>query len=306
MEGKIENGKNFECEFCTNKFKSLQAVKGHQKRTKYCIKIQKQKIDKELISTDLKTCDFCQKEFASDTIPRHLKTCKEKIKKESEIVQEDLTKVKDELIKENDTLKKRILLLDTKSDISTENIVEENTMLKKKVLFLQHESEIKDIVSRAIRTTRNKIYKPDSDPNEPPKTLTLEEKIESITSPMDFEDIDKLVEIVDNFYTIDYAVEGQKGLADFANKYILRDKNGNLNYICINQEQQIFIYKDINDDLQTDINTKKLTEYIIRSGIPKKSRKLIEELEKEIEIEIEERNKVIRASRLEEEEENNQ
>ena len=51
----------------------------------------------------------------------------------------------------------------------------------------------------------------------------------------------------------------------------MKDKNGDLMYVCTDPSRQIFKYKDISGELKKDVEAKKLTNYIVDGGIKKKT-----------------------------------
>ena len=60
------------CDFCNNEFSNKQNLNAHQKRAKYCLKLQGVSgVEKNYI------CDYCKKEFnVSSNYKRHIKRCK--------------------------------------------------------------------------------------------------------------------------------------------------------------------------------------------------------------------------------------
>ena len=95
-------------------------------------------------------------------------------------------------------------------------------------------------------------------------------KILNITSTIDFNDSDKVKNIIQNNYSLEYFLDGQKGIADFALKNLLKDENGNLSYVCTDPSRQIFKYKDTTGSIHKDVEAKKLTEYLVDGGLNKK------------------------------------
>lgn len=62
-----------ECQFCHNKFSNKQNLNAHQKRAKYCLKIQGKNAEIEY------TCNSCKKSFLCTTkLRRHEKNCSSK------------------------------------------------------------------------------------------------------------------------------------------------------------------------------------------------------------------------------------
>ena len=99
-----------------------------------------------------------------------------------------------------------------------------------------------------------------------PKNTTL-----NITSCIDFDNIDKIKDVIENDFNINYAINGQKGIANFVKDKILKDDNGKPLYICTDPSRQIFKYKDSAGEIKKDVEAKKLTEYIVDGGIKKKT-----------------------------------
>ena len=88
---------------------------------------------------------------------------------------------------------------------------------------------------------------------------------------MDFKNIEKAKSLIDDRLNINYIVDGQKGLARFVKDTLLTDDQGNLLYICTDPSRHIFKYKDSTGEIKKDIEAKKLTSYILDSGIRTKS-----------------------------------
>lgn len=76
------------CEFCKGNFKTMNNLKTHQKRAKYCIKIQEE--ENIFVENDMKKCDYCFNLYTPNVLKKHLEICK--IKKE-EIIKEDKEKI---------------------------------------------------------------------------------------------------------------------------------------------------------------------------------------------------------------------
>jgi hypothetical protein len=51
--------------------------------------------------------------------------------------------------------------------------------------------------------------------------------------------------------------------------YILRDENGNLNYLCTDLSRKIFKFKNKIGQLEKDVNAQKLTNLLTENGILK-------------------------------------
>jgi len=88
---------------------------------------------------------------------------------------------------------------------------------------------------------------------------------------MDFNDIDKIKNTIENRLNINHVVDGQKGLANFVKDNLLTDDSSNLLYVCTDPSRHIFKYKDSSGEVKKDVEAKKLTSYILEGGIKKKS-----------------------------------
>jgi hypothetical protein len=128
----------------------------------------------------------------------------------------------------------------------------ENNNLKEQIKLLQQIIEKTKITNNTTNNTIN--------------NTTL-----NITTSIDFNDTDKIKDIINDDFNINYAVNGQKGLAKFVTDKFLTDKNGNLLYICTDPSRQIFKYKDSTGEIKKDVEAKKLTNYIVDGGIKQKT-----------------------------------
>jgi hypothetical protein len=225
------------CNFCNKSFKNRSNLRNHQQTAKYCLKIQKENENISIVE-NFKECEYCQKSFASNVIKRHIENCKNK---------------KEKYIFDNEKIKELEI---------------ENQELKEKVNKLNDElNELRGEL---------KVYKKDHDylidiARQPKSSITNNNKILNISSCIDFTDINKIRDIIDNNFNIEYILDGQKGFAKFALDNLLRDDDGNLKYMCTDPSRNIFKYKDNLGDIQKDVEAKKLTNYLVDGGIKKKA-----------------------------------
>ena len=276
------------CEFCNKELCSNSALNYHKKTAKYCLKLQ----GVEIKNNEVFTCEFCNKDFS---LKHHLSThklvcknkekyelinkikeeLKEQFEKEKEELKEQFEKEKEELkkcfekekeelqeffkkeirYKENiiNDLKvkeKIIRELQYKEDIISE-LKEEKSELKGQLMTLKDDhSVLKEIAKQPKHTTNNTLH---------------------ITSSIDFDNIDKIKDVIDNDFNINYAIDGQKGVAKFVKEKLLQDDSGNYMYVCTDPSRQIFKYKDNKGEIKKDVEAKKLTNYIVDGGIKKKT-----------------------------------
>ena len=232
-----------ECEFCNKILSTVYSLKTHQKTVKSCL--QKQgKINQ--INFE---CEFCLKNFTSkDNLNTHYKICKEKIK--DSVVEEELDKIKEEHRQELDKIKE-----EHRQEI--DKLKEENNLLKGKLSILEN--------------NQNCIYDIAKQPKIANSNTNNNNKILSINSHMDFNNTEHVKKIIEEKYDTKYLFQGQKGVAQFAVDYILKDDNGELRYVCTDPSRQIFKYKDSEGCIKKDVEAKKLTGFLVNSGIQEKT-----------------------------------
>ncbi len=148
------------CQFCNNEFSNKQNLNYHQKKTKYCLKIQG-----KLSTASTFKCTICHKEFMSGvTLRRHQKNCTipnglqkyiEKIKEENLLLKkeleikhykEQLEKLKEEICKSQEESRAKIALL--------ENTIKELREDKK-----QLQASYENIATTSILNDKDKIVK---------------------------------------------------------------------------------------------------------------------------------------------------
>jgi hypothetical protein len=232
---------SFICKFCDSNFKIEYNLKLHQKRAKYCLKIQEE--NNILTNNDFKKCSFCEFVTVPHQIKRHESTCKHKGEKIILNYEE-----------ENELLKKNIYEYKEEIELLKQNIINKDieiASLKSKIeIYEDDHNTVKDIAKqpRYIKNTNKIVFK----------------------TPFDF-DIDKTKEMIDNNFTENYIFNGQKGIAKFTVDNLLKDDNGDLKYVCTDPSRQIFKYKDSDGDIKKDIEAKKLTNLLVDSGIREKT-----------------------------------
>ena len=232
-----------ECEFCNNSFSNISNLRYHKKTNKKCQIIQKQKKDVEIESFN---CLFCNKTFTKQTIKIHNKICKKKLNTELR-----------QLLSENTELRQ---LLSGKD--------EEN-----KRLLNEKDEEIKKLQMRIIELeTENKIYLQDREVVQKmamqPKTTNTNNKIKINNF---FDNPERIKQMIDEKLNKDYVSDGQRGVAQFAYDTLLKDVDGNKNYICSDPSRHIFKFQNSEGNIEKDIKAVKLTNMLIDAGIASKS-----------------------------------
>jgi len=242
---------SIECEFCNKEFSTKGNLIKHQKSTKYCIKIQKERG----ISVDEPhkyNCKFCNKNFyEKSNYTKHEIICSEKPNKEKEELYAEIEKLKS-IISEKD---ERILDLEGEvAQLKEENrmieIKTEKRMLEKQTQHLQ--STVDEIAKQPRTTNNNKIL---------------------ITTPLDLSK-ESVKTAIEAGFSHEHLALGQKGVAQFAYNNILKDSDGKLKYVCTDPSRQIFQYKSNDGKIQKDVRATKLTKAILNGDIKQTSHKI--------------------------------
>ena len=223
------------CEFCNKEYKNISNLNNHQKTAKFCLKIQKGEQKGEQ-NLEL-TCDLCDKILSSKyRLDSHKLTCKvnKKIMYEDLI---DIIKQKDEEIKQKDY---RIIELESKLEMSE-----------------KFQDCLTDIAKQPKIQTNQQIQN-NKYINLSPLNLTPE----------------YVKDKVENNFTKNNFLEGQKGVAEFVFDNLLKDENGKTKYICNDSSRHKYTYKAEDGEIKTDIKAKKITD-MIKNDIIKKSNDII-------------------------------
>ena len=236
-----------ECNFCNKIFASKSSLNVHQKTTKYCLKLQGKNEEKNF------ECEYCNKIFTVKiNLISHYGICKEKELK--------------------DKCKKREEILIKELNKETEKFRKEFEIVLK-----QKEEEINELKQKIAELTgRLYTFKDDHDlikeiAKQPKNTTNNNNNTLNISTSLDFDNIDRIKDVIENDFNINYAINGQKGIANLVKDKLLKDDNGKPLYICTDPSRQIFKYKDSTGEIKKDVEAKKLTEYIVDGGIKKKT-----------------------------------
>ena len=220
-----------ECEFCEKNFSSTSNLRYHKKTNKKCQEIQLQQ-DKEIVFENV-NCDFCDKNFTKQTIKIHYKTCKKKIDIELKNLISDKDKEIKKLKKDNKKLQMRIIELEAENKI-----------------YLQDRDLVQKLAAQ-------------------PKTTNNDNRIR-INNNF-FDNPERIKQMIDEKLTKDYISEGQKGVAQFACKNLLKDENGNMNYVCSDLSRLVFKFYNSEGNIEKDVKANKLTNMLIEAGIANKA-----------------------------------
>ena len=248
------------CQYCNKIYSSKSSLNNHQKTAKFCIKLQ---------NTNTNTifdCSYCKKNFTSKyNLSLHLNICKNQTKyniKKEEEYEDQLEKQKEEykeqLQKQKEEYKEQ---LEKQKEEYKEQLEKQKEEYKEQLEKQEHQiKELQQTIERIV----NKAI-------ERPTTTNTTNNTLNISSSIDFNDVDKVKNIIEDKLDIRYVIDGQKGIANFIKDNILTDDNGELIYVCTDPSRGVFKFKDTTGELKKDLEAKKLTSYILEGGINKKS-----------------------------------
>jgi len=240
------------CEFCDSKFISISNLNYHIKNNKKCQVIQQEKNVNSI--TTLSSCEFCNKNFRNDNLNTHHKNCKKKSDFE-------INKLKKLLIEKDEEI----------NNLRNEKDEEINNLRNEK------DEEINNLRLRiAELETQNKIYLQDRElvqklAMQPKNTNTTTTNNDNRINNNFFDDPERIKRMINEKLNEDYVCDGQKGVAQFAYDALLKDEDGNKNYICSDPSRQIFKFKNSEGNIEKDFKAIKLTNMLIDAGISSKS-----------------------------------
>jgi hypothetical protein len=220
------------CEYCNNVFKTLKIMNKHQKTAKFCLIKQK----KQIICESCNNISFCENDFEN-----HQNNCIVFLK----------SKIK-ELQDEN----KDIQYYQNETEFYKKQLTEKDNHYEKQLV--EKDNQIKHLQDQIVSITKTAISKPTTTTNINNKILNM-----SVLN-LDNENVKS---IINDKYNLDVISDGQKGIAKFATNFLLKDSNGNLNYVCTDPSRKIFKYKNLDGELEKDINAQRLTNILSDNGI---------------------------------------
>jgi len=238
---------SFECKYCKKSYVSKGNLKTHQKTAKYCLEIQKNFKDSQIedINIDMSyVCTYCNKSFASkQRYNSHLEICVVKFKK---II----------------------------ADLENKNKEQEKTIvdLQNKINVVAVETEVRILREQNERSTTT-VEEIAKQPRINASTTNNNNQKVLINTPMDMS-ISTLNQAIQNGFSDEYLIQGQKGVARFAYDNILKDEQGKLKYICTDAARQIFQYKNEDGSMQKDVRATKLTKALLDSELKSASHKI--------------------------------
>ena len=231
------------CEYCKKSYNSKYILLKHQKTTKKCLKIQESLRDNLGETFDIEIvnypCEYCEREFTTrQAYKKHNDICISRYKQEISLLRTEL----DEKTNKNTELDQKILILET-----------ENRMLREQ--------------NERSTTTVEEIAK------QPRVNTTNNNNKILINTPIDLSQT-SVKQAIEEGFSDEYLIQGQKGVAKFAFDNILKDEEGKLKYICTDAARQIFQFKNEDGSIQKDVRATKLTKALLNGEIKSTSHKI--------------------------------
>jgi hypothetical protein len=265
-----------ECQFCNNIFGDTKMLRQHQKKTKYCLKIQEIKAKEEDVGlaklveeakakeieenkakerkeaeelilkekTKELTCNFCSNEFKTKyLLNNHQKQAKYCLKiQESQNSEEIITSF--------------ITCKYCNKNFSTGNFSRHDLSCKKKIKSLTEEiSKLKDekveiykaVAERAQATIEEIAKKPTYHKI---STKNIQNNIIANLTPLDLSE--NRVALIAEKYTKSDFYQGQKGVAQIVHKHLLTDMSGKSQIVCTDAKQGAFHHKSLDGEQVID------------------------------------------------------
>ena len=265
-----------QCQFCKNMFGDTKMLKQHQKKTKYCLKIQESKAKEEADAKERKdaeeralkdnelSCQFCGKKCKTKYILNNHQTqakyCLkiQESQNSDEIIASLITckfcekNFSRATFKRHDsTCKKKIQFLN--DEIIRLKVAEKDQEIAILKMKAEKEHEIGSIykksAERAHATIEEIAMKPTYQKNST-KNIQNNLMIANLT-PLDLAQA-RVDSIIDEKYTKNDFYEGQKGAAQVIHKHILTDYSGKSQIVCTDTERGTFHHIDVNGDHVVD------------------------------------------------------
>ena len=216
-------------------------------------------------------CEYCKKNYSSKSnLTNHQKTAKYCLKIQSEL---GLSNNKQKSYncqycnKKFSSNQRLNYHLETCVD-KYENIINENQKLKDHIIELETENRLLRENFKENQSTINEIAKQ-------PRVATTTNNHNKImiNTPIDLSQ-STVQQAIQNGFSEDYLMQGQKGVARFAYDNILKDEQGKLKYICTDASRQIFQFKNEDGSIQKDVKATKLTKALLEGELKSASHKM--------------------------------
>ena len=260
-----------QCQFCNNMFGDTKMLKQHQKKTKYCLKIQEAQAKAKKVETiklqetiSELTCQFCSKQFKTKYLLRiHQTQAKYCLKIQESQNSEAITSclVTCKFCNKNFsalTFNRHDVTCKKKNQFLLNQKDEEIT--KMKIEKAEEISLIYKATAERAQATIEEIAKQPTYQKISTRNIQNNLMISSLT-PLDLSQA-RVDSIIDEKYTKNDFYGGQKAAAQVVYKCITTDSNGKSQIVCTDTERGTFHHIDVNGEHVVDYKNRDLIEKV--------------------------------------------
>jgi hypothetical protein len=217
------------CEYCNKSFGTKSSLIYHQKTAKYCLELRGEK------KMDI-ICEHCEQKFSrKSNLVCHYNSCVKKMINEShKPFYSKIEQYKEQLA----------------------YLKEEISELKR----LNHELAIKAI-NKPSYITNNELSDNRTINNSNSNNKMIDNRILNMV-PMSSLTPEKILKCLEENFTENHLMKGQKGVAEICVEKMLKDKDQKYLLKCTDPSRKIFIYIDEDGKIQKDVNADKLTKML--------------------------------------------
>ena len=216
-------------------------------------------------------CNFCKKEFETvSSLNKHKKYAKYCLKIQNNLIDEKkfICSCCDKILSTKQRLESHKLICKSiKKELKIEEIENKNKEMENEIIKLKTQLEIYKKFSEDDRECIKDIAKQPRIYNQQNNNKYLNLTPLNLTAEI-------VKNKVENNFTKNNFLEGQKGVAEFVFDNLLKDENGKTKYICDDSSRHKYSYKTIDGQIKVDLKAKRLTD-MIKNDILKKSNDII-------------------------------
>ena len=224
------------CEFCGKTFAQMSSLSYHHKHTRSCLKLQGKLLPSKPI------CRFCHECFSKpSSLSSHEENCEKRPTPTEEKMADEIHRLREE----NTRLREENIKNQTLIDSYRERFEHSDDMLKHQL------SEITEIASKRSKVTHKTVYN----------------QSQVSHNHLDLSNTDQLHSKLAQNFDQETIAQGQIGVARSVVKNILTTDDGELMYVCTDQDRHIFRYLNHEGKEVKDIRAGYLKDALEKSGI---------------------------------------
>ena len=235
----------FSCEFCSSTFSRESSLTYHQNHTRACLDIQGRQPPNKV------TCRFCGESYAKPSALRaHEEKCDKRPTPNEEKMAEEIVRLQSELALTKDEvarLREENAKYQAVNEVYRQRVDRTDDMLQKQL------AEVTQIAAKRSKVTH--------------KTTTIYNQSNVSHNHLDLSNTDQIHEKLSEHLDPQVIAQGQVGIARLVVKNILTTDDGDLLYVCTDQDRHIFRYLNEEGKEVKDIRAGHLKDALDRSGI---------------------------------------